>query len=387
METFLKASSQPTAAYSGLPVLDLVGVTATTGNIGLEIEVEGNKFPKYGTGQYSNYTNVQSDYLPAEWSFHHDGSLRGDDNAEYVLKRPLEFDKVPGAVSKLWDMFDGYGTLLDDSNRTSVHVHLNVQSFHLNRLCSFVGMYFAVEDLLTQWCGDHRVGNLFCLRAKDARGIVSSFKTFLKSEGQSILSSGLHYSGLNLGALSKFGSLEIRTMRGVSDPKIILDWVAILRRLYDLSGEFTDPRDVVSGFSGGGPLAWLENILGDQYATVVNGVPYDTDQIRNSLYEGIRIAQDVCYCRDWSVYVPRTVARDPFGRKSKTIGTATGLSALLHSPPSSGYTSTSSAQGCIANATYYINNGQLSAPVDEPEEDNDAFWEDPEDQDYDEDEE
>src|SRR5690349_22399742 len=147
-----------------------VGVKETKGDIGIEIEVEGNKFPKHA---YEGYDAVDPERIPKQWDYHRDGSLRGEDNAEYVLKKPLKFSEVPKAINDLWQMFSDYGTVLDVSNRTSVHVHLNVQDFYINRLCSFAAMYLSVEDILTGWCGDHRVGNLFCLRAKDTPAIVT----------------------------------------------------------------------------------------------------------------------------------------------------------------------------------------------------------------------
>jgi len=42
----------------------------------------------------------------------------------------------------------------------------------------------------------------------------------------------------------------------------------------------------------------------------------------DSLYEGIRIAQDLCYCREWSEYRPVVTKLDPFGRTTKRVSTA-----------------------------------------------------------------
>jgi hypothetical protein len=293
-------------AENGYDIRTIMGHNVTEGDVGLEIECEGNKFLKEG---------VQ---LP--WKYVKDGSLRGQDNAEYILKVPIKFDKVPEAIDSLWKMFERHGSVLSESNRTSVHVHLNAQGFHMNRVCAFVSIYFIVEDLLTQWCGDHRVGNLFCLRAKDAPGIVSKIKQFLLYEGRGGgLSEGLHYGGLNAHALAKFGSIEIRALRGVTDPKIIIDWVSILERIYKVSEEFPDPRGICDNFSGAGPIDFLHMLLGDKTQMVLDGIPYDNGQVMESLYEGIRIAQDLCYCRDWSVYQPIVTKIDPFGRTTKKI--------------------------------------------------------------------
>jgi len=292
------------------------------GEVGLEIECEGNKFNKDET-------------VATYWKYEHDGSLRGYDNAEYVLKHPISFEEVPKAVDALWDDFKKVGTKLDDSNRTSVHVHLNVGSWHLPRLCSFMALYFSIEEILAEWCGESRVGNLFCLRAKDAPAIISKMKPFLKQEGPVDLPNTLHYAGLNPKSLQKFGSLEVRLLRGVTEPKILIDWVTILERLYKLSGSYEDPREVVEGFSGVGAMGYLESVLGPTMNTVLGGIPLSPSQINESLYDGIRLAQDLVYCRDWSEYEEADMKKDPFGRASNSdLG---AIMSFIQSPPPVGW--------------------------------------------------
>lgn len=322
-KTFLLNPSKTTP---GFPIGALLRRKVTKGEIGIEIEVEGNKFPKHA---YNGKSAVHPEFIPAIWGYHHDGSLRGQDNAEYVLKKPIKFSEVPKAISDLWEMFDKYGTVLEESNRTSVHVHLNVQEFHLNRLCAFMALYFSVEEILTAWCGEHRIGNLFCLRAKDAPAIVSSLKKFFQSDGQYEIRDGMHYAGLNAQALFKFGSVELRSLRGVSDPQIILDWVSVLQRIYEMSKEYPDPRAIMDNFSGSGGLTYLEMVLGDKYGVIRNNIEFTNQQVTESMYEGIRLAQDLCYCRDWSKYEPVNTSDDPFGRAK--VKTGSDIEALLNS--------------------------------------------------------
>lgn len=285
---------------------------AVKGQIGIEIEVEGKNLPK-GDG------NPDGCPVSRNWKYVKDGSLRGYDNAEYVLMKPIDFDEVEGALIELWDLFKSCDSRIDESNRTSVHVHLNVQPFFMNRFASFVGLYLSVEELLTAFCGDHRVGNLFCLRAIDAPAIVTKFKRFIQNDGNEKLSDGLHYAGLNGNALSKFGSIEIRSMRGPQAYQEVLTWVSMLRRLYELSEAYTDPREVCAGFSSEGPVGFLYRVMGDLTPVLRAGIDYTDEQIRDSMYRGIRLAQDVCYCRDWDLYKPEEVSTDPFGRIEDTV--------------------------------------------------------------------
>ncbi len=291
---------------NGINIATLLGKKPIVGEVGIEIEVEGKKLPK-------------SDDTPEPWVYHVDHSLRGAENGEYVLFKPLPFHKVPDALDKLWAVFREKKSKIDDSNRTSVHVHVNCQPFYLNRLTSFMALWFIVEEVLTEWCGEHRVGNLFCLRAKDAPAITRYIKDFIVNDGQTVLNEVLHYAGLNASALKKYGSVEIRTLRGCSDPRVIQDWVDIIHRLYDLSGDYPDPRDVCTGLSSLGPVAFFNNILGHKAKTVLGQLNLTENQLSNSVYEGCRIAQDLCYCREWDLYKPVEIKRDPFDRSLKQV--------------------------------------------------------------------
>lgn len=288
------------------PIGIVVNRMGKQGQVGIEIEVEGKRLP-------------MPDTTPLPWYYKHDGSLRGEENAEYILSEPIPFSEVPEALAKLWKVFKSKKSRLDDSNRTSVHVHLNCQTFHMNRLTALIALYFIAEEILTQYCGEYRIGNMFCLRAKDATAIVSHIRGFIRTDGQYRLNDGLHYSGLNTQALQKFGSLEIRTLRGCSDPKIIEEWVSILECLYNKSAEFKDPRDVCGLFSCNGPIAFFYEIFGDSALILKSSTGWSDEKISESLLEGIRHAQDLCYCRDWAEYREYDLKPDPFCRDMRVI--------------------------------------------------------------------
>lgn len=329
-----------------------LGKSLTKGTVGLEIEIEGNKLP------HENMT-------PSPWMYHADNSLRGDDTGEYVLSKPVEFDEVSKSLQSLWAVFKKMGSRLDDSNRTSVHVHLNVQPFFLNRLTSFMALYFTVEEVLTEWCGEHRVGNLFCLRAKDAPAIISQIRRFIRMNMEAPLKEHLHYSAMNANAIIKFGSLEFRTLRGVSDPNIIEEWVGILKRLYDLSADYKDPRDICGLFSGVGPLDFFEEVMGKKAAVIRNGISFSNEQLTDSMFEGIRLAQDLCYARDWSIFRGIELKPDPFHRDPKRI-----VKKLMGKGP--GGTLSQYAGYDVAHAEAMLealqNEGEETEPEDFPQE-------------------
>jgi hypothetical protein len=290
----------------GLPVVALLGKKSEKGQVGLEIEVEGKNIPIEG--------------LPKQWKYVKDHSLRGQENAEYVLEKPLMFSDVPEALDDLWGLFKDHKTSFDDSNRTSVHVHVNCQDFCLNRLAAFLALWYSLEEPLTEFCGEFRVGNLFCLRGIDAPATVSYLKRFIASDGQVGLSEMLHYSGINPHALNKYGSLEIRTLRGCSDPDVIKFWIACIQRLYELSADYPDPRDVPARYSQGGPLSFFYNALGhDLGQELMKSIGWSSDDLSAAILRGVRLAQGICYCRDWDLFKPLEVKADPFGREAKKI--------------------------------------------------------------------
>lgn len=332
------------------------------GEIGIEIEVEGKNLPQGpGSPWDSSYNNH---LIPKQWEYHHDGSLRGEMNAEYVLRKPLKFSEVPKALDDLWEMFTESNSVLDESNRTSVHIHLNAQEFYLDRLCSFFALYFSVEEVLTSWCGEHRVGNMFCLQARDAHRIVTQIRDFLRGNGRVTIPKQFHYSGVNIHALVKHGSLEIRSLRGATNKDVILRWVRILERIYKLSADFSDPRDIPQSFSGGGHVAFVKMVLGDEADSVLAECGMNYHEVQEACLNGIRVAQDLCFCRDWSKY-QKLDAKDlaPFVRpEDLSAPVSPGLSPA---PSLSWFASSSSSDLQQLNDVYLQNASTYLQTIEE----------------------
>lgn len=304
--SFVKKSARKEQSFDVISTVGaMVRMRPQEGEVGIEIEVEGKRIPKEG--------------LPSIWGYHIDNSLRGGDNGEYVLKKPIPFLSVETVLDNLWKVFEKEKTEIDDSNRTSVHIHVNVQNFFLNRLTVLLSLYFVFEELFTEWCGEHRVGNLFCMRVKDAPGIIRQLRTFIQTDMQSGLSEHLRYAGINACSLTKFGSLEFRSLRGTPEKEIILQWVRVIERLYRISADYSDPREICYMFSSSGPLQYFDDILGEEGYRLKNAVGWTNERLRNSMYEGIRYAQDLCFCRDWSAFSPITLKSDPFGRDTRKL--------------------------------------------------------------------
>ena len=296
--------------WSSYNVQQSRGLEPVQGTYGIEVEVEGKNLPM---GTLTAFNNNG-------WKITKDGSLRGEENAEYVFKGPAFIDDANKRIDWLWEKFKTAETIIDDSNRTSVHVHVNCQDFYLDRLASFGIFWFCFEDVLAEFCGDHRVGNLFCLRASDAPNIITEFIRVIRQGPDTRIHDRYHYAGWNIEALQKFGSIEIRTLRGTPDKETLKFWLAVIDKVYKASERFQDPRVAIGLFSGHGPRAFFNLVFEELAVDLVNALPDHCKQhqwLESKLYEGIRQAQPIAYCVDWDNYEKIRPSDDPFQRDYK----------------------------------------------------------------------
>lgn len=250
-------------------------VRQTNGEVGIEIEVEGRNLPHQ---------------LRYHWRVEGDGSLRGDESAEYVLKHPVPRDKVDKVLSYWKKVLGEAGSRIDNSERTSVHVHINVQEMTFTQITNFALLYMIMEEALVKFCGPTREGNLFCLRAKDAEYLVNQITNIIRTGNYRYLQSNdLRYASINFVALTKYGSLEFRAMRGTDDIELISNWVSILLKLKDIALKYKRPSDIVSNFSMMGGERWMQETLGDLFPLV------KCDDLDIILQDGVRCVQDIAY--------------------------------------------------------------------------------------------
>ena len=298
-----------------LPLQFRRGIYPCVGDVGLEIECEGNIF------------NKSEDIIAKYWSFTQDHSLRGEDNAEYVLAKPIAFSKVEEAVSLLWADFADNDTTLDESNRTSVHVHLNFQKKYITDVATFACLWFIFEDILATYAGEHRVGNLFCLRAKDAPAIIYTIRDKLQAGLKRSTNDNYKYSGFNIRPLDTLGSIEIRFMRGCIKAQEVIDWVRIVQCLYEAIDDYKDPRDIISFYSYAGPNVFFNKFLGSVEHLIRKGVP-SLDEMISRLYEGVYFAQEIAFCRDWNKVIRVEGRVDPFNRHTFDEDSEDGVKEL-----------------------------------------------------------
>lgn len=251
------------------------------GEVGIEVEMEGK--------------NIYHAPIPPYWRHDKDGSLRGD-CAEFILRSPIPRDKVNEALDLLFKTLEVNNTKLrKDSPNTSVHVHLNVQKWTLKQVCNFICVWYILEELLVGWCGEDRTGNVFCLRGADAEAVLFRLSNALKYGNYMKLGdqNGLRYAALNYTSLSKFGSLEVRSLAGVYDKDVIKTWIDILLDIKDFSEKFESPSDVIKEYSQAGAGEFLKMACPRWHGLI------KTKDFRDQMHEGMRLIQGVAYCVNW----------------------------------------------------------------------------------------
>ena len=268
--------------------------------IGLEIEVEGDNLPN----RLENWRCTQ------------DGSLRGN-SIEYVLRTPMTYKGVVGALAELKGQYKETGARVRQSVRAGVHVHINVQDLGIVGLYNFVTLCILFEEVLAKFCGKSRVGNLFCLRTKDAGYLLKVLQDVAQTGNLNLFyDDSIRYAFFNMKAVIEHGSLEFRAMRSTTDFGDIKNWIKILMRLKEASQEFKNPEEIIQGFSDGDSEDFRRAILQDYYDLL------DFKDSEELIFNGMRNAQDIAYSANWSV-LDKIGCGNPFG-KVKTRDARTG---------------------------------------------------------------
>lgn len=268
-------------------IKDLLGLhpqLLQEGLYGLEIEVEGKKLP--------------SALNPTFWRVEKDDSLKTEEAWEYVTPKPFSLKGIKDALEYLQLVYQMNGSLVDESVRAGVHVHVNVQDWNFKQMMTFIFAYWTIEDPLLAYCGENRSGNLFTLRIRDGELPPYLLLKAINERNLEILSNDIiRYSSLNLCALGKYGSLEFRGMRGTGNLKSIYEWVEIINDLRNSSINFDDPVQIASFLSGDGELALFEALLPNTHH-LFNHIKNKEQMIRDS----IRRVQMLAFGVDWTSF-------------------------------------------------------------------------------------
>lgn len=171
-----------------------------------------------------------------------DGSLRN--NGMEFVSVPIRGQNIHYLLHALMAKL---GKGAEFTERTSIHVHLNVRRMTVEQLVTLLITYIVVEQSLYRFikrAGFERSRNIFCVPLSESQHYlgVPYLIYLLKNNDIGALLNNIHhywrkYSGLNLLPIHTQGTVEFRQLGGTKDVDVILDWVNIIQclRVYALS--------------------------------------------------------------------------------------------------------------------------------------------------------
>jgi hypothetical protein len=253
------------------------------GEIGLEIETESL--------QPYDYVKNLNNY----WRYEPDGSLRNN-GVEFIFRQPYtpRSKEYVAAMASFEDQ--AKVTAFIESVYTSVHVHLNMNDKTLTELVNFICLYWLFEEALTEYCGDYRNGNLFCLKTSNAEASYRNVQDLVRAVdagagGQFIArldNNRFKYSGLNIVPLRNLGSVEVRTHPGCNDVRLIDRWVNILYMIYKKATTFGNPVEIINRLYGYKGKREFFELIFEEYAQYLN-----LDNLEAKMKNGIWYASSV----------------------------------------------------------------------------------------------
>jgi hypothetical protein len=226
------------------PLSDVLNVKSKKGQLlGVEIEIE------YRTAE-ARMEAINA--LQGPWNFHEDGSLRGF-GAEFVSSAPKTLPSILEDL-KLFYAQHKPENVLEDSTRTSIHVHMNCLGLTQLQLLNAVTRYYLLEPILFTLVSPSRKGNLFCVSSSESvanltllSASVAKYDNIGQNDPRRPRQTYGKYASLNLESLFRFGSAESRIMEGRYDEGIS-HWVRLLHNLWYCHGNLSKEQNPATVF-------------------------------------------------------------------------------------------------------------------------------------------
>ena len=191
-----------------------IKLVSTTKSVGIEVEVE----------QLQHYRDHNRQY----WGMKEDGSLRN--NGYEFVTSPVAGNQIKAAIHSLF--VTDLPKDADFSERTSIHVHVNMRDALCNDLLNVLLLYLTFERLLYKFAGPDRYNNIFCVPVQETKLPIALANYMVHQSIRLLIGDWQKYSGLNLAPLRGFGTVEYRQMQGHRDPIYLLNWLNIIFRIH-----------------------------------------------------------------------------------------------------------------------------------------------------------
>ena len=198
------------------------------GQFGIEIELEGEGLPLKA---------------PPGWSTREEGSLRGP-HCEYATNGSVPFEAVAEHVDSLSDYLSKNKVKIQESYRTSTHIHVNLQQESFDTILGVLVVYYLVEPLFMKLASQGRDGNLFCLSSYDTGDAVEHFSNMVNSikrtGGYYRFNSRGKYAAMNTDPIVHFGSFEFRMFPSTLSGMRIQEWAEWIKNIVTIAREEKD---------------------------------------------------------------------------------------------------------------------------------------------------
>lgn len=178
--------------------------------LGIEVEVENvRKFDSH---------------LAPYWNSTEDGSLRN--RGVEFLTPPIRAWRIEQALTVLFNQ--QLNNDVDFSDRTSIHVHMNVRTLTVKQLETLILCYLTFEKTLFSFVGNNRYENIFCTPICE-----SNFSVQIRQliAGDVTRVNWKKYTALNLLPIMEKGTIEFRHLHGTKDVGKIMCWINLLLSL------------------------------------------------------------------------------------------------------------------------------------------------------------
>lgn len=176
--------------------------------LGIEVEIENV---------------LRYDHTSPYWSQIEDGSLRN--NGSEFVSLPIKAWRVEQALSIL---FADLNPSIEFTERTSVHIHMNIRTLTLKQLESLIITYIVFEKVLFDFVGENRYNNIFCVPIVETT-FGSHLKTLINKKVLSF--PWQKYTAMNAVPIWEKGTLEFRHLSGTRNIERIITWINLLLSL------------------------------------------------------------------------------------------------------------------------------------------------------------
>lgn len=158
------------------------------------------------------------------WSMVEDGSLRNS-GREFITP-PIRAWRVERALSQLFTR--EINSTIEFSERTSVHVHMNIRTLTVEQLEALIITYLVFEKALFTFVGNNRYSNIFCVPIVET-DIGENLLPLITDKHPQV--SWQKYTALNLLPIMQKGTIEFRHMNGTNDIKHLITWINLILSL------------------------------------------------------------------------------------------------------------------------------------------------------------